>query len=170
MKTQFGRHPRARVVYFAMILALILGMAPQALPGVETPTAEAHNLQTKMVYMFLDPDTQSMLDNRIAGPPAWTPGTPLLQVNDVIGLIIKVVPRDGTTTGVGGHIDFYVPNGATVIDTAYLLPGDSVADGITGYDGPVADRDRRRPHRRQGHDAVDRPDRLDRLHEYPQCD
>jgi uncharacterized repeat protein (TIGR01451 family) len=117
-----------------MILALILGMAPQALPGVETPTAEAHNLQTKMVYMFLDPDTQSMLDNRIAGPPAWTPGTPLLQVNDVIGLIIKVVPRDGTTTGVGGHIDFYVPNGATVIDTAYLLPGDSVADGITGYD------------------------------------
>lgn len=88
------------------------------------PTAvTAHNLQTKMVYMFVDPTTQTLLDNRING--GWVPGTPLLQVNDEIGLIIKVVPRDGTTTGVGGHVDFYVPNGVTVTDAAYVLPNGS---------------------------------------------
>ncbi len=90
-----------------------------------------HNLQTKMVYMFFDPNTQAMLDARIVANP---PPAPLLQVGDELGIIIKVVPRDGTTTGVGGHVDFYVPNGVQVVDVAYLLPGDSVADGITGYD------------------------------------
>ncbi|MBK7781193.1 MAG: DUF11 domain-containing protein [Ardenticatenia bacterium] len=93
------------------------------LPGMEPTAVTAHNLQTKMVYMFVDPTTQTLLDNRING--GWVPGTPLLQVNDEIGLIIKVVPRDGTTTGVGGHVDFYVPNGVTVTDAAYVLPNGS---------------------------------------------
>ena len=31
-------------------------------------------------------------------------------------------------------MDFYIPSGVQVIDAAYLLPGDSAADGITGYD------------------------------------
>ncbi|HSN73505.1 MAG TPA: SdrD B-like domain-containing protein, partial [Anaerolineae bacterium] len=140
MSTVLNRKVRSRVLYLSMILALVLSIVPQALPGVETPTAEAHNLQTKMVYMFPDPDTQAFLDARIAGtlsevPPYAGPPNPLLRVGDELGIIIKVVPRDGTTTGVGGHVDFYVPNGVQVIDAAYLLPGDAdPLDGITGYD------------------------------------
>jgi hypothetical protein len=116
------------------------------------PTAAlAHNLQTKMVYMFPDPTAQEMLDKRIAGQdacfPSYLPPDPLLRgqmkcddgttnyPGDEIGLVIKVVPRDGTTTGVGGHVDFYVPNGVEVIDVGYLLPGDSnPGDGISGFD------------------------------------
>ena len=115
------------------ILSLLVSLFPQVV-GQPMPTASAHNLQTKMVYMFFDPNTQAMLDTRIAGP-TWTPPTPLLKVNDELGIIIKVVPKDGTTTGVGGHVDFYVPNGVTVVDAAYLMPGDAnPADGISGYD------------------------------------
>ncbi|MCB0215418.1 MAG: DNRLRE domain-containing protein, partial [Chloroflexi bacterium] len=66
-----------------------------------------------------DPATKALLDARI---PTLTPPEPLLQVGDEIGMIIKVIPTDGTTTGVGGYIDFYVPNGVTVVDAAYVLP------------------------------------------------
>jgi uncharacterized repeat protein (TIGR01451 family) len=109
-----------------MILALVLSIVPQALPGAGVPAAEAHNLQTRMVYMFFDPETQDMLDGRAA---TALPGTPMLQADDEIGLIIKVVPRDGTTTGVGGHIDFYVPNGMQVVDVGYVVP-----DSDGGYE------------------------------------
>ena len=53
----------------------------------------AHNLQTKMVYMFLDPNTQAharcthrRLDVR---EPAQLP---FLQIGDELGMIIKVIP------------------------------------------------------------------------------
>jgi len=117
------------ILSLATVLALLLSLfpfgidLPGRLPDLGPQTASAHNLQTKFVYMFLDPATQTLLDNRISG--GWVPGTPLLQVNDELGLIIKVVPRDGTTTGVGGHVDFYVPNGVTVVDVGYLLPNGS---------------------------------------------
>ena len=117
---------------------------------VVTSGAVAHNLQTKMVYMFFDPDTQTMLDARIDGNDpcfsSYAPPDPLLRgagscddlvtpyPGDELGLIIKVVPRDGTTTGVGGHVDFYVPNGLEVIEVAYLQPGSDPSDGLTGYD------------------------------------
>jgi uncharacterized repeat protein (TIGR01451 family) len=101
----------------ALLLVACLGLSP----------AWAHNLQTKYVYMFPDPNTQQLLDSRAGS-------TDLIQVGDEIALIAKLIPRDGTTTGVGGHVDFYIPNGVQVVDVAYLLPGDSVADGITGYD------------------------------------
>ena len=118
----------------AVIAALFLSLAQGLIPGTTVPIAYAHNLQTKMVYMFFDPDTQAVLDARMEDP-LWVPGTPLLQVGDELGLIIKVVPRDGTTTGVGGHIDFYVPNGVQVVDVAYLQPTDNdPSDGISGYD------------------------------------
>jgi uncharacterized repeat protein (TIGR01451 family) len=109
------------------VLALFLNLAQGILPGTTAPTAQAHNLQTRMVSMFMDPASQAILDARMAAP-GWTPPDPLLQAGDEIGLIIKVVPRDGTTTGVGGHIDFYVPNGVTVLDTAYVVP-----DGAGGF-------------------------------------
>ena len=103
-------------------LLLIAGLQMRA------PVAFAHNLQTRMVYMFFDADTQACIDARLEGTPlpagcaglpsGWQVGDPVLQAGDELGVIIKVVPRDGTTTGVGGHIDFYVPNGVEVTDVA----------------------------------------------------
>ncbi|MCB0073919.1 MAG: DUF11 domain-containing protein, partial [Caldilineaceae bacterium] len=104
----------------------VLTLLPGLVPFIDTPVASAHNLDQRMVYMFFDPDTQATLDARIAG--GWVPGTPLLQTNDEIGLIIKVIPTDGTDTGVGGYVNFYVPDGVEVIDAAYVLP-----DGSGGY-------------------------------------
>lgn len=114
--------PRRRAGLAILLAAIALGRN-----GDPSAPVSAHNLQTRMVYAFLDPATQTLLDNRING--GWMPGTPILQVNDEVGLIVKVVPRDGTTTGVGGHIDVYVPNGVQVSDAAYLLP-----NGAGGYD------------------------------------
>jgi uncharacterized repeat protein (TIGR01451 family) len=112
-----------------------------ALLGV-APVAQAHHLEAVMDYMFFDQATQDTLDARIAG--GWVPGTPLLQVNDQLGFVIKAIPATinnaagaphdpggnpvtpaGTTTGVGGYIDFYVPNGVTVVDVGYLVPNGS---------------------------------------------
>lgn len=107
-------------------------MAPQALPGVDVPTASAHNLQTKMVYMSFDPNTQAMLDARIAGP---ADAAHAFAASGRRAGHRHQSRADGTSTGVGGHVHFYVPNGTTVVDTAYLLPGDAnPGDGISGYD------------------------------------
>ncbi len=113
---------RQRWVSVALLLALLLNIFP-AMFGSNVPIASAHNLDSRMVYMFFDPATQTLLDNRIAG--GWVPGTPLLQVNDEIGMIIKAIPTDGTTTGVGAYVDFYVPDGVQVIGAAYVLPNAS---------------------------------------------
>ncbi|MGB4805832.1 MAG: SdrD B-like domain-containing protein, partial [Anaerolineae bacterium] len=124
---------RFRLLYVAVIVALLLSLAPSPLPGTQIPVASAHNLQTRDVYAYFDLDTQTMLDARINGV-GWTPPTPLLQVGDELGLVMRGVPKDGTTTGVGGYLDFYIPTGVTVLDAAYLAPVDNVSDGITGYD------------------------------------
>ncbi len=118
---------RMALVGIATILSLLLSMFPQVM-GLPMPAASAHNLQTRMVYMFMDPATQQMLDDRMTAP-GWTPPDPLLQSGDELGIIIKVIPRDGTTTGVGGHVDFYVPGGVEVIDAGYVVP-----DGTGGFD------------------------------------
>jgi hypothetical protein len=127
VRRERGTQRRMALLGIATILSLLVSLFPQVV-GQPLPAASAHNLQTRMVYMFFDPDTQTMLDNRMANP-LWTPPDPLLQAGDELGLIIKVVPRDGTTTGVGGHVDFYVPNGVTVLDAAYIIP-----NGTGGYD------------------------------------
>ena len=108
-------------VFTVLVCALVAG-------GVA-----AHNLQTKFVYLFFDPDTQQLLEDRM-NTPGWLPPEPLIQDGDELGFIIKVVPQDGTTTGVGGHVDFYVPNGTQVIDAAYIIPGNDPSDGLNGYD------------------------------------
>ncbi len=113
------------------LMIVVSMLLPNGIFDTTQPVA-AHNLDASAVYVFFDPDTQAMLDARIAG--GWTPGTPLIQVGDEIGLVIKAVPDNGTTTGVGGYTTFYIPNGAQVIDAAFLIPGDAAADGITGYD------------------------------------
>ena len=138
---------RMALLGIVTILSLLISLFPQVV-GQPVPSAEAHNLQTRMVYMFFDTATQACLDARIASvslglppdpstpmpagcaplPPTWVRTDPFFQTNDQVGLIIKVVPRDGTTTGVGGHIDFYVPNGVEVTDVGYMVP-----DGAGGY-------------------------------------
>lgn len=124
---------RRLIVTIAMLAAIAMNFLPQAIPGVDVPTALAHNLNADAVYIYFDPDTQTYLDGLIATNQRPV-GTPLLQPGDELGLIIKAVPLDGTTTGVGGYTTFYVPNGVQVVDAAYLMPGDLNADGITGYD------------------------------------
>ena len=70
LKARFTTWP---VVFSALLISLI-GMGG---------AVYAHNLQTKMVYMFFDPDTQLMLDERIAGNdpcfPDYLPPAPLLR-------------------------------------------------------------------------------------------
>ncbi len=91
----------------------------------------AHSLDSRMVSMFWDQPTQTMLDARIDVIP-WTPPQASLTVSDELGIIIKVIPTDGTSTGVGGYVDFFIPPGTTVLDAAYLLPDFSLG----GYIGP----------------------------------
>ena len=114
------------------IFTMLLSLFPQVV-GMPVPTASAHNLDASAIYVYFDPNTQAYLDNLITTNqrPA---GQPLLRPGDELGLIIKAIPLDGTTTGVGGYTTFYVPNGVQVVDAAYIMPGDLIADGITGYD------------------------------------
>ncbi len=147
--TQQRQQRWQRIFALAAILSLITGLAPVSFRGLGAPAASAHNLDANAVYVFFDPDTQAMLDRRMAGLdpcfPSYAPPQPLLKgpgkcenntdyPGDSIGLIIKAVPDNGTTTGVGGYTTFYVPTGAQVTDAAFLIPGDFSADGITGYD------------------------------------
>ncbi|MFT5654505.1 MAG: putative repeat protein (TIGR01451 family), partial [Arenicella sp.] len=116
------------------LLGLVLGLMFGTLIFASSSTdVQAHSLTTRMVYMFFDANTQQFMDDRIdADHPS---GTPLLKNGDELGVIIKVIPTDGTDVGVGGHVTFYVPDGVEVIDAAYLLPGDAdPSDTITGYD------------------------------------
>ena len=123
---------RMSLLGIVTILSLLLSLFPQVV-GQPMPTAEAHNLNASVVYVYFDPDTQAFLDARITAP-GWSPPQPMLQVGDELGLIIKAVPDLGTTTGVGGYTTFYIPNGLQVVDAAFLQPSDAVADGITGWD------------------------------------
>ncbi len=133
MRKQRQRHFREWLIKstFSLILALSM-LLPNGIIDTTQPVA-AHNLDASAVYVFFDPDTQAMLDTRIAGA-GWTPPTPLLQNGDEIGLVIKAVPDNGTTTGVGGYTTFYIPNGSQIVDAAFLAPVDLASDGITGYD------------------------------------
>ena len=59
-----ARHKRSNTsrlawVALATILALFLNLAQGILPGTSAPAAQAHNLQTRMVYMYMDPATQA---------------------------------------------------------------------------------------------------------------
>ena len=50
---------RFRLLYVAVIVALLLSLAPSPLPGTQIPVASAHNLQTRDVYAYFDLDTQT---------------------------------------------------------------------------------------------------------------
>ena len=116
------------------ILTLLLSFFPQVVPGAPVSTAEAHNLNASAVYVYFDPNTQAYLDGLIASNTRPV-GTPLLIGGEELGIILKAIPDEGTTTGVGGYTTFYVPNGLQVIDAAYIMPGDlNALDGITGFD------------------------------------
>ena len=123
---------RMTLVGIATILSLLLSLFPQVV-GMPVPTASAHNLDASAIYVYFDPNTQAYLDNLITTNQRPV-GQPLLRPGDELGLIIKALPLDGTSTGVGGYTTFYVPNGVQVVDAAYIMPGDLIADGITGFD------------------------------------
>ncbi|MFN8498613.1 MAG: SdrD B-like domain-containing protein [Anaerolineae bacterium] len=125
-RLRLGVSPRHAALSLALMVAVLvqpLIMIGQIFVGPQVPSASAHNLNTTMVYTSLDPASQALLDSRVNNV-----GTPLLQVGDQIGLIIKIVAGPGTTTGVGGYVDFYVPNGVQVTDAAYVIP-----DGTGNY-------------------------------------
>ena len=107
-------------------------MVPAVLPVLLASPARAHNLDASAVYAAFDQNTQTLLDQRIDG--GWTPGNPLLQNGDELGIVIKAIPDNGTNTGVGGYTTFYIPDGVQVVDAAYLMPGSNPSDGIDGYD------------------------------------
>ena len=82
--------PRSRRSTLRVLAAFV---AMGLLWNVFAPSpVSAHNLQTRMVYMFLDPSAQACLDARIAGgslpagcaplPGGWMPGDPILQAGD----------------------------------------------------------------------------------------
>ena len=119
---------RQRTVSLIVLVTMLFSMIPNLVPGVSIPAVSAHNLDASAVYIFFDPATQAMIDARIASG-TWTPGTPLILPSDELGLIIKAVPDDGTTTGVGGYTTFYVPDGVQVVDAAFVMP-----NGSGGYD------------------------------------
>ena len=59
---------RSSWITLLVIAAMILNLFPDVVPGVRAPQVQAHNLQTRLVSMFMDPTTQNILDARIASP------------------------------------------------------------------------------------------------------
>ena len=112
---QAGR-PASRVVRVALLLALVFNLMP-GLVGTPIPVAEAHNLDQRMSWIQYDATTRAMLDSRVAANDPQ-----LFKVGDEVGMLIKVVPTDGTTTGAGGYVTFYVPAGVQVVGAGYMAP------------------------------------------------
>ncbi|MCW5849559.1 MAG: DNRLRE domain-containing protein, partial [Anaerolineae bacterium] len=104
------------------VLAILLPFLGR-LSDDTTPVALAHNLDQRMNWIQYDAATRAVFDARIAANDL-----PLVRVGDEVGMIIKVTPTDGTNTGAGGYVTFYVPNGAQVVDAAYLT-----SDGSGGF-------------------------------------
>jgi uncharacterized repeat protein (TIGR01451 family) len=141
MFQKFRKNRRLRTILSIIALILLVNLFAQGVLGVRTPIVNAHNLDASAVYIYFDPETQAMLDRRIDGLdtcfPSYAPPDPLLRgpqfcedgttlhPGDKLGLIIKAVPDNGTTTGVGGYTTFYIPNGSQVLDAAFLMPNSS---------------------------------------------
>ena len=87
-----------------------------AVCAVAPVTAPAHNLDTRATSISLAQDYLQTMTQR-AGL-----NQPLMQVGDEFWVVIKTTPGPGTTTGVGGYQTFYVPNGAQVVNAAYVRP------------------------------------------------
>ncbi|NND82955.1 MAG: DUF11 domain-containing protein [Gammaproteobacteria bacterium] len=107
---------------FSMLLGILLYAGPST-------QVSAHYLPTRHVYLFFDGFTLDLLTSRTNNM-----GNQLFQNGDEVGFIIKIVPRGGTGTGAGAHADFYVPNGTTVIDAAFVQPGGDTTDGLKNFD------------------------------------
>ena len=78
-------------------------------------SAQAHNLDQKNVYIAFDQTTRDLMASR-AGL-----GQNLLQKDDVVGLILKSIPADGTDNGAGGYLTFYIPPGTNGTNLSSLL-------------------------------------------------
>ena len=118
--------PRRRLLWVnvAVILALFLNLGQGLIPGTTIPIAYAHNVDQRMNWMFFDQATLDLISAR-----AGANDLPLVRAGDELGIIIKASPQpSGATTGVGGYVTFYIPEGTQVTDVGYVWP-----DGNDGY-------------------------------------
>ncbi len=125
------------ILAFAVITAVVLQpIVPivQIFLDVPVPEADAHNLDTVMTSVDYDAQTVALINQR-----AQAGSTPLLRTGDEVGMIIKVTPTNGTATGAGGYVDFYVPNQAQVIDAAYMRPDANGNLQFAPMKGPALD-------------------------------
>ncbi|MFN8498612.1 MAG: SdrD B-like domain-containing protein [Anaerolineae bacterium] len=106
----------------------------QVFLNVPVPAADAHNLDTVMTSVDYDAQTRALINSRLA-----VNDTPLLRNGDEVGMIIKVTPTDGTATGAGGYVDFYVPNQAQVVDAGYMQPDANGNLNFAPMKGPALD-------------------------------
>ncbi|MFT5408799.1 MAG: putative repeat protein (TIGR01451 family) [Verrucomicrobiales bacterium] len=94
-------------------------------------SVHAHNLDQRDTYIAFDTATLSVMRARHdANNADADPGNdvPLIQKNDVVGVILKSTPGPGTDTGFGGYLTFYIPEGTQVVGAAYVQP-----DGAGGF-------------------------------------
>lgn len=109
-------------------------LSPLALAGLlslATPLG-AHNVDQRMNWMAFDEATLDMISDR-----ADLNDFPLIRQNDLLGIVIKASPEpSGATTGVGGYVTFYPPEGVQITGASYAmrdqLSGDYVDTPMKG--------------------------------------
>ncbi len=111
--------PHLHPGYFFAVLAGVL-----ALSAASVTPVHAHSLDTRSTSIQFADDYVQLMSQRA------TLGHPLLQDGDEFWVLLKTTPGPGTPTGVGGYQTFYVPDGAQVIDVAYVLPDPSDPRGF----------------------------------------
>ena len=76
-------------------------------------TMQAHNLDMVINYLSFDKETMEMVQQRA------TAGQPLMRAGDIVGVIMKATPNQGTKTGAGGYSTFFVPVGSQIVGAQY---------------------------------------------------
>ncbi len=76
-------------------------------------TIQAHNLDMLINYLVFDKETIQMVQERAAA------GQPLMRAGDIVGVIMKATPNQGTKTGAGGYSTFFVPVGSQIVGAEY---------------------------------------------------
>lgn len=108
--------------YFAKLAAFFWQSLIAA--SLLVPAALAHNLDTLATSISLDNEFMEQVAQRAANQQVF------FQNNDEFWILIKTTPGPGTNTGVGGYQTFYIPDGVSVIDAAYVLPDPSDPRGF----------------------------------------
>ena len=129
----------------------------------------AHNLQTKLVYMFFDPNTQAMLDARVAGRLPSRPAAAESATSSASSS--RSCPATAPPPAWAGTSTSTCPTASRCSTRPICCPATAcrrhhrLRQGAD--EGAVADRRWRRPHRRQGHCRAGDPGRD--LHQHQRC-